>query len=200
MDTTIVPSYNEMILKSIQEHWFLDSMSDYGVFTLQYKDVARIIEKLHILFEEAGIKPGDKIALCGRNLSRWGAAFFSVLTYGAVAVPVLHEFHPSQVHDIINHSEAKLLFVGDKVWPALNADEMPDLLYVTLSAARAKGRENESWQTCMESVYMQLDHTLATLISFNLVSPAYTASVVVTRPLSVVILVSAMRTWPGTSR
>ena len=128
MDTTIVPSYNEMILKSIQEHWFLDSMSDYGVFTLQYKDVARIIEKLHILFEEAGIKPGDKIALCGRNLSRWGAAFFSVLTYGAVAVPVLHEFHPSQVHDIINHSEAKLLFVGDKVWPALNADEMPDLL------------------------------------------------------------------------
>ena len=105
----------------------MDSMSDYGVFTLQYKDVARIIEKLHILFEEAGIQKGDKIALCGRNLSRWGAAFFSILTYGAVAVPVLHEFHPSQVHDIINHSESKLLFVGDKVWPALNADEMPDL-------------------------------------------------------------------------
>ena len=106
----------------------MDSMSDYGVFTLQYKDVARIIEKLHILFEHAGIQKGDKIALCGRNLSRWGAAFFSILTYGAVAVPVLHEFHPSQVHDIINHSESKLLFVGDKVWPALNADEMPDLL------------------------------------------------------------------------
>ena len=102
-------------------------MSDYGVFTLQYKDVARIIEKLHILFEQAGIQPGDKVALCGRNLSRWGAAFFSILTYGAVAVPVLHEFHPSQVHDIVNHSEAKLLFVGDKVWPSLNADEMPDL-------------------------------------------------------------------------
>ena len=106
----------------------MDSMSDYGVFTLQYKDVARIIEKLHILFEQSGIQPGDKIALCGRNLSRWGAAFFSILTYGAVAVPVLHEFHPSQVHDIINHSEAKLLFVGDKVWPNLNADEMPGLL------------------------------------------------------------------------
>ena len=117
-----------MIRQSIQEHWFLDSMSDYGVFTLQYKDVARIIEKLHILFEQSGIQPGDKIALCGRNLSRWGAAFFSILTYGAVAVPVLHEFHPSQVHDIINHSEAKLLFVGDKVWPNLNADEMPGLL------------------------------------------------------------------------
>lgn len=127
MDITKVPSYNEMILQSIKDHWFLDSMSDYGVFTLQYKDVARIIEKLHILFEQAGIQKGDKIALCGRNLSRWGAAFFSILTYGAVAVPILHEFHPSQVHDIVNHSESKLLFVGDKVWPALNADEMPDL-------------------------------------------------------------------------
>ena len=127
MEITQVPSYNQMILKSIQDHWFLDSMSDYGQFTLQYKDVARIIEKLHILFEQAGIKPGDKIALCGRNLSRWGAAFFSILTYGAVAVPVLHEFHPSQVHDIINHSESKLLFVGDKVWPALDANEMPAL-------------------------------------------------------------------------
>ena len=127
METTQVPSYNQMILQSIQDHWFQDSMSDYGVFTLQYKDVARIIEKLHILFEQAGIQPGDKIALCGRNLSRWGAAFFSILTYGAVAVPILHEFHPSQVHDIVNHSESKLLFVGDKVWPSLNADEMPDL-------------------------------------------------------------------------
>lgn len=122
-----VPSYNQMIRQSIQDHWFLDSMSDYGIFTLQYKDVARLIEKLHILFEQAGVEPGDKIALCGRNLSRWGAAFFSILTYGAVAVPILHEFHPTQVHDIVNHSESKLLFVGDKVWPNLNADEMPDL-------------------------------------------------------------------------
>ena len=89
MKPTEVPSYNQMILQSIQDHWFLDSMSDYGVYTLQYKDVARIIEKMHILFEHAGIKPGDKIALCGRNLSRWGAAFMSILTYGAVAVPVL---------------------------------------------------------------------------------------------------------------
>lgn len=127
MEITKVPSYNEMIRQSIQEHWFMDSMSDYGVFTLQYKDVARIIEKMHILFEEAGIQKGDKIALCGRNLSRWGAAFFSILTYGAIAVPILHEFHPSQVHDIVNHSESKLLFVGDKVWPTLQADEMPDL-------------------------------------------------------------------------
>ena len=125
--TEMVPSYNQMILQSIRDHWFLDSMSDYGLFTLRYKDVARIIEKHHILFEQAGIKPGDKIALCGRNQSYWGAAFFSILTYGAVAVPILNEFHPSQVHDIVNHSESKLLFVGDKVWPTLNGDEMPDL-------------------------------------------------------------------------
>ena len=147
-----VPSYNEMIRKSIQDHWFLDSMSDYGLFTFQYNDVARIIEKLHILFEQAGIQPGDKIALCGRNLSRWGAAFFSILTYGAVAVPILHEFHPSQVHDIVNHSESKLLFVGDKVWPNLNAEEMPDLqgiisladysLLVSRSDKLAYAREN----------------------------------------------------------
>jgi long-chain acyl-CoA synthetase len=127
METEKVPFYNKMIQQSIHDHWFLDSMSDYGMCTLQYKDVARIIEKMHILFEQAGIERGDKIALCGRNLSRWGAAFFSILTYGAVAVPILHEFHPSQVHDIVNHSESKLLFVGDKVWPKLNADEMPQL-------------------------------------------------------------------------
>ena len=122
-----IPSFNLMLADAIQKNWDRDAMSDYGLFTFQYKDVARIIEKMHILFEQSGIKKGDKIALCGRNLSRWGAAFFSILTYGAVAVPILHEFHPSQVHDIVNHSEAKLLFVGDKVWPALNADEMPKL-------------------------------------------------------------------------
>ncbi len=127
METVQVPSYNKMIQQSIHEHWYLDSMTDYGVYTLQYKDVARIIEKMHILFEHAGIQKGDKIALCGRNQSRWGAAFLSILTYGAVAVPILHEFHPSQVHDIVNHSDAKLLFVGDKVWPKLNAEEMPNL-------------------------------------------------------------------------
>ena len=122
-----VPSYNLMIQESIQKHWNLPSMSDYGISTFQYNDVARIIEKMHILFEHAGVQPGDKIALCGRNLSRWGAAFFSILTYGAVAVPILHEFHPNQVHDIVNHSESKLLFVGDKVWPGLTASEMPAL-------------------------------------------------------------------------
>ena len=122
-----IPSYNLMIQESIQKYWNLDSMTDYKIQTFQYKDVARIIEKMHILFEHAGIQKGDKIALCGRNLSRWGAAFFSILTYGAVAVPILHEFHPNQIHDIVNHSDAKLLFVGDKVWSNLDEKTMPNL-------------------------------------------------------------------------
>lgn len=127
MEQIKVPSYNQIVEESIQKYWNRDSMSDYGLFTFKYKDVAEIIEKFHILYSELGIQKGDKIALCGRNLSRWGAAFFSVITYGAVAVPILHEFHPSQVHDIVNHSEARLLLVGDKVWPALTATEMPNL-------------------------------------------------------------------------
>lgn len=127
MNTTQVPSFNGMIQESIQKFWNLDSMSDLGQTTFKYSDIAAIIEKMHIIFEQAGVKKGDKIALCGRNLSRWGAAYFSVITYGAVAVPILHEFHPSQVHDIVNHSESKILFVGDKVWTSLSADEMPGL-------------------------------------------------------------------------
>ncbi len=120
-------SFNTLLAESIQKYWDLDSMSDYGDYTYQYKDVARVIEKLHILYKQAGIQKGDHIALCGKNMSRWGAAFLSTLTYGAVAVPVLHEFHPSQVHDIVNHSEAKLLFADAHVWQTLNADEMPNL-------------------------------------------------------------------------
>ncbi len=127
MDTKQVPSFNLMIQESIRKYWTLDSMTDLGMASFKYSDVAVMIEKNHIFFEKAGIQKGDKIALCGRNLSRWGATFFSILTYGAVAVPILHEFHPSQIHDIVNHSEAKLLFVGDKVWPLLTATEMPGL-------------------------------------------------------------------------
>ena len=116
-----------IIAESIKQNWDLDALTDYQGATLQYKDVARKIEKLHILFENAGVKPGDKIALCGRNSACWATAFLGVLTYGAVAVPILHEFKAAQVHNIVNHSEAKLLFVGDIVWPELNADEMPAL-------------------------------------------------------------------------
>ena len=123
-------SYKDFIgtlADSIQRNWDFDALTDYQGVTLQYKDVARKIEKLHILFENAGVLPGDKIALCGRNSAHWATAFLAVLSYGAVAVPVLHEFKPAQVHDIVNHSEAKLLFVGDMAWPELNAEAMPAL-------------------------------------------------------------------------
>ena len=127
---SISPHFNQCLADSIREFWEMPALSDYGVNTLQYKDVARNIEKWHILFEKAGIKPGDKIALCGRNQSRWGVAFFAILTYGAVAVPILHEFHPNQVHDIVNHSESRMLFVGDMVWKKLDVKQMSAILGV----------------------------------------------------------------------
>ena len=121
------PSFNARIQKSIQDHWDLDALSDYGAQTFRYKDVARIIEKLHIILEASGVEHGDKVAICGRNTSRWGIAFLATLSYGAVAVPILHEFHPEQIHDIVNHSDSKLLFVGDQVWPQLDVEKMPGL-------------------------------------------------------------------------
>ena len=120
-------SFNQAVTDSIKNNWNLNALSDYGELTFQYKDVARIIEKLHIIYEAAGIKKGDKIALCGRNQSRWGIAFFSILTYGAVAVPILHDFHPEQIHQIVNHSESKLLFVGQQVWGKIDITQMPGL-------------------------------------------------------------------------
>ena len=115
------------IQETLTTNWDLDALTDYEGTTLQYKDVARKIEKLHILFENAGVKEGDKIALCGRNSANWAVAFLATLSYGAVAVPILHEFKDAQVHDIVNHSEARLLFVGDLVWPTLDAEAMPPL-------------------------------------------------------------------------
>ena len=120
-------SFLAFLEDSIKRNWDFDALTDYKGATLQYKDLARKIEKLHILLEESGVKPGDKVALCGRNCSHWGVAFLSILTYGAVAVPILHEFKPDNVHNIVNHSEARLLFVGDVVWENLNEAEMPNL-------------------------------------------------------------------------
>lgn len=121
------PSFNALIQKSIIDHWTLNALTDYKGVTLQYHDVARKIEKLHILFENSGVQKGDKIALCGRNSAAWACAFLATLTYGAVAVPILHEFTAEQIHNIVNHSEAKLLFVGDVVATVIDEKEMPDL-------------------------------------------------------------------------
>ena len=122
-----IPSFNSLIEQSIIKNWELDALTDYKGATLQYRDVARKIEKLHIIFQNSGIDKGDKIAICGRNSSNWAVVFLATLTYGAVAVPILHEFMPDQVHNIVNHSEAKLLFVGDMVAPTIKEEEMPHL-------------------------------------------------------------------------
>lgn len=118
-------SFLAFVEQSIKKNWDLDALTDYKGATLQYKDLARKIEKLHILLEESGIRPGDKVAICGRNSSHWGVAFLATLTYGAIAVPILHEFKADTIHNIVNHSDARLLFVGDMAWESLNEAEMP---------------------------------------------------------------------------
>ena len=122
-----IPSFNALIEKSIIDHWDMDALTDYKGATLQFHDVARKIEKLHIMFENSGVVKGDKIALCGRNSANWAVAFLATLTYGAIAVPILHEFMPDQIHNIVNHSDAKLLFVGDVVATQVDATKMPGL-------------------------------------------------------------------------
>lgn len=123
----IQDSFIQLIEQSIRKNWDRSALTDYKGATLQYKDVARKIEKMHILFQHAGIQLGDKIALCGRNSANWGATFLGVITYGAVAVPILHEFKADNVHNIVNHSEARMLFVGDQVWENFNEAAMPHL-------------------------------------------------------------------------
>ena len=117
----------DYIEQSIIKNWDKDALTDYKGITLQYKDVARKIAKFHIVLESAGIQPGDKIAVCGRNSAHWAVTFLATITYGAVIVPILHEFKADNIHNIVNHSEAKLLFVGDRVWENLNEDAMPFL-------------------------------------------------------------------------
>ena len=115
----------DYIEQSIIKNWDKDALTDYKGITLHYKDVARKIAKFHIVLESAGIQPGDKIAVCGRNSAHWGVTFLATITYGAVIVPILHEFKADNIHNIVNHSEAKLLFVGDQAWENLNEDAMP---------------------------------------------------------------------------
>ncbi len=122
-----IPSFNSYIEKAIRENWLLDALTDYKGTTLQYHDVARKIEKLHIMMKAAGIEPGDKISVCGRNSAHWAVAFLATLTYGAVIVPILHEFNEEQIHNIVNHSDSKLLFVGDYVVNIIDPEAMPNL-------------------------------------------------------------------------
>ena len=122
-----IPSFNGYFEQTIKDNWLLDALTDYHSTTLQYHDVARKVEKIHIMMEAAGVKKGDRIALCGRNSAHWAVAFVATLTYGAVVVPILHEFNGEQIHNIVNHSESRLLFVGDYVVNSIKAEEMPHL-------------------------------------------------------------------------
>ena len=117
----------DLIERSIKEHWDLPAFSDYNGHTFHFKDVARRIEKFHILLEHAGIKKGDKVAIVGRNSSNWAICFFGILAYGAVAVPILHEFKPDNIHHIVNHSGAKAVLAGSSNWENMNEKMMPDV-------------------------------------------------------------------------
>ena len=122
-----IPSFNSYIETTIKDNWLLDALTDYKGATLQYHDVARKIEKLHIMMNAAGIEKGDRIAVCGRNSAHWAVAFLATLTYGAVIVPILHEFNSEQIHNIVNHSESRLLFVGDYIVNIIDEKQMPQL-------------------------------------------------------------------------
>lgn len=146
-------SMTDLIAKSIRNNWNLNALTDYNGPTLQYKDVARKIEKLHILFEQGGIKKGDKIAICGRNSSNWAVSCLASMTYGAVVVPILHEFKADNVHNIVNHSEAKILFVGDQVWENLNEASMPELeAIITMEDFEISISRNKSISSARENL------------------------------------------------
>lgn len=123
-------SVNKLLEKSFQENWDRQALSNYQGASLCYRDVARRIEKLHIAFEKCYLRKGDKVAICARNQVNWAVSFLATMTYGAVPVPILHEFKAGNIHYLVNHSEAKVLFVDDVVWEGLSADEMPGLFAV----------------------------------------------------------------------
>ena len=127
LDIMEYTSVNKIFEASFKKNWDRPAISNYQGVTLHYRDVARRIEKLHIMFEEGGLQKGDKVALCSRNQANWAVAFLSALTYGAVPVPLLHEFKSSNIHHLVNHSEAKILFVDDVIWEGITETEMPDL-------------------------------------------------------------------------
>jgi len=120
-------SVNKILQESLTRNWDRPALTNYQGMTLAYRDVARRIAKLHIAFEQCGLQKGDKVAICSRNQANWGVSFLAAITYGAVAVPILHEFKPGNIHYLVNHSEARVLFVDEVIWEGLSADEMPDL-------------------------------------------------------------------------
>ena len=123
-------SVNKLLQESFVKNWDRPALTNYQGMTLAYRDVARRIAKLHIAFEQCGLEKGDKVAICSRNQANWGVSFLAAITYGAVAVPILHEFKPGNIHYLVNHSGARVLFVDEVIWEGLSPDEMPDLAVV----------------------------------------------------------------------
>ncbi|MCD8313647.1 MAG: AMP-binding protein, partial [Bacteroidales bacterium] len=120
-------SLNKIYERSFRENWDRPALSNYQGVTLHYREMAQRIAKLHIMYEQCGLQKGDKIAICSRNQAHWAVCFISAISYGAVAVPILHEFKPGNIHHLVNHSEAKVLFVDNVVWEGLSESEMPGL-------------------------------------------------------------------------
>ena len=120
-------SLNKMLEASFKKNWDCAALSDFKGITLHYRDVARRMEKLHIMFEECGLQKRDKVAICSRNQANWAVSFLATMTYGAVPVPLLHEFKSANIHHLVNHSEAKILFVDEVIWEGLSESEMPDI-------------------------------------------------------------------------
>lgn len=146
-------SFIANIEANIKENWDLPSLSDYKKEPIYYREVARRMARLHVLFETAGVEKGDKIVICGRNCASWAIVFFATLTYGAVAVPLLHEFKSEAVTHLVNHSDSRLMFVGDVVWEGLNADEMPKLsAIIQMQGFELVGCSDEKFRQAYENV------------------------------------------------
>lgn len=118
---------NQIIENAVRKYWEELALTDFNGISLQYRDIARKVAKLHLLFEQAGIVEGDKIALCGKNSTQWSVAFIAALTYGAVPVPILHEFKPDSVHHILNHSDSRILFTDVHIFEHLDVDKTPQI-------------------------------------------------------------------------
>lgn len=146
-------TFNQLVSESIRTNWNLHALSDHKGDTLTFHDVAKGIAELHILFQLVGVKRGDKVALCGRNSSAWGVTFLATLTYGAVCVPILHDFKADNIHNIVNHSDAKLLFVGDNVWENLDEQAMPHVkMIVSIKDRSLLVSRNKKWSAAREEV------------------------------------------------
>ncbi len=147
--TSVIKMYED----SFRRHWSNIALSDFRGERITYGELAKRVARVHILLEGAGVKRGDKVALCGKNCLAWGVSFFGVYTYGAIPVPILNDFKPANIHTLVNHSEAKLLMVGDVVLSGMVFDEMPDIAGIILQNDMSlKASRSESLTKTMETL------------------------------------------------